>query len=90
METTNKTTQLTILDRLKQQKSNENNGKNNNSVSGSNKIQSVITKLIEFGLSSSQTERSLVILQAFSENSRLSLNELLDIELDKSATELNL
>ena len=37
LETTNKTTQLNILDRLKQQESNEKNGKNDNSVSVSNK-----------------------------------------------------
>ena len=60
------------------------------SVSVSNKIQAVITKLIEIGLSSSKLERSRMILQAFFKNSRLSLNELLGIQLDRNATELNL
>ena len=90
LETTNKTTPLNILDRLKQQESNEKNGKSDTSVSVSNKIQAVITKLIEIGLSSSKLERSRVILQAFFKNSRLSLNELLEIQLDGNATELNL
>ena len=89
-ESTNKTTQLNILDRLKQQESNEKNGKSDSSVSVSNKIQAVIAKLIEIGLSSSKLERSRVILQAFFKNSRLSLNELLEIQLDGKATELNL
>ena len=90
LETTNKTTQLNILDRLKQQESNEKNGKGDSSVSVSNKIQAVITKFIQIGLSSSKLERSSVILQAFFRNSRLSVNELLDIQLDGNATELNL
>ena len=90
LETTNKTTQLNLLDRLKQQKSNEKNGRSDSSFSVSTKIQSVITKLIEIGLSSSKLERSRVILRTFFKNSRLSLNELLDIQLDGSATELNL
>ena len=90
LETTNKTTQLNILDRLKQQESNEKNGQSDSSVSVSNKIQAVITKLIEIGLSSSKLERSRVILQAFFKNSRLSLNELLEIQLDGGATQLNL
>ena len=90
LETTNKTSQLNILDRLKQQESNEKNGKSDSSVNVSNKIPAVITKLIEIGLSSSKLERSRVILQAFFKNSRLSLNELLEIQLDGNATELNL
>ena len=90
LETTNKTTQLNILDRLKQKESNGKNGKSDSSVCVSNKIQAVITNLIEIGLSSSKLERSSVILQAFSKNSRLSLYELLDIQLDGNGTELNL
>ena len=90
LETTNKTTQLNILDRLKQQASNEKNGKSDRSVSVSNKRQAVITKLIENGLSSSKLERSHVILQAFFKISRMSLNELLDIQIDENATKLNL
>ena len=58
LETTNKTTQLNILDRLKQPESNEKNGKSDSSVSVSNKIQAVITKLIEIGLSSSKKDRA--------------------------------
>ena len=54
LETTNKTTQVSILDRLKQLESNEKNGKSDSSVSVSNKIQAVIRKLIEIGLSSSK------------------------------------
>ena len=90
LETTNKTTQLNILDQFKQQESNEKNGKSNRLVSVSNKIQAVIRKLIEIGLSSSKLERSRVILQAFFKSSRLSLNELLETQLDGNATELNL
>ena len=90
METTNKTTQLNILDQLKQQESNDENGRSDSSVSVSNKLQAVITKLIETALSSSKLERSRVILQAFFKNSRLFLNEMLDIQLDENATELNL
>ena len=89
LETTNKTTQLNILDRLKQRESNEKNGKSDSSVSVSNKIQAVITKLTEIGWSSSKLERSRVTLQACFKNSRLSLNELLDIQLNTNATELN-
>ena len=90
LEATNKTAQLNILDRLKQQESNEKNGKSDSSVSVSDKIQAVIKKLIEIGLSSSKLERSRVILQAVFKNSRLFLNELLDIQLNGNATELNL
>ena len=90
LEATNKSTQLNILDQLKQQESNEKNERSNSSVSVSHKIQAVITKLIEFALTSSKLERSRVILQAFFKNSRLFLNELLDILLDGNATELNL
>ena len=90
LETTNKTAQLNILDQPKQQESNEKNGKSNSSVSVSNKMQAVVTKLIVIGLSSSKLERSRVIFQAFFKKSQLSLNELLDIQLDGNATELNL
>ena len=91
LEATNKTTQLNIFHQLKQQNSSEKkNGKTNNSVSVRNKKQSVITKLIEIGLSSSRLERSRVILQALFKKSRLSFNELLDIQVESSATELNL
>ena len=85
LETTNKTTQLNILDQLEQQESNEKNGKSDSSVRVSNKIQAVITNLIEIDLSSSKIERSRVVVQAFFKNSRLSLNELLDNQLDGNA-----
>ena len=89
LETTSTTTQLISLDRIKQQTSFEKNGKSDSLVSVSNKIQSFITKLIEIGLSSSKLEKSSVVLRAFFKIFRLSLNELLEIQLDRNATELN-
>ena len=88
LEATTKTTQLNILDRLKQKP--EEKIPCDGSISINTKIQSVITKLIELGLSSSKLERSRIVLQAFFKNSRLSLNEQLDIQLEGSATEVNL
>ena len=68
LETTNKTTQLNIREQLKQQKSNGKNRKRTSVVSVSNKIQSVIVKLLEIDLSSSKLERFRVILQAVFKN----------------------
>ena len=88
LEATTKTIQLNILDRLKQKP--EEKTPRDGSISINTKIQSVITKLIELGLSSSQLERSRIVLQAFFKNSRLSLNEQLDIKFEGSETEVNL
>ena len=51
LETSNKTTQLNFLDRLKQQKSNGKNRKSNSVVNVGKKKQSVSTKLVKIGLS---------------------------------------
>ena len=84
MEVTNKTTSLSVLDRLKP--TSETQHTSSVSISINTKIQSVITKLIELGLSSSKLERSRIILQASFKISKLSLNEQLDILLEGSAT----
>ena len=55
-----------------------------------NKIQTIISKLIELCFSSSKLERSRRILQSLFKNSRLSLNGLFEIQLDGSSTQANL
>lgn len=86
LNVTEKTTQLNVLDRLKQTRKEANDVTTNIHT----KIQTVISKLIEQGFSSSKLERSRVILQAFFKESRLSLNEEWEIQLDGSGTQLNL
>ena len=86
LDVTEKTTQLNVLDRLKQPQKEANETLTNINT----KIQSVISKLIELGLSSSKLERSRVILQAFFKKSRLTLNEEWEIQLDGSGTHINL
>ena len=88
LELTTKASQLDVLDRLAPSNSKEKTEKNNLNIN--DKIQTVISKLIELGFSSSKLERSRIILQSFFKNSRLSLNELLEIQLDGSPTQLNL
>ena len=88
LDATNKTTLLNVLDRLKP--TTETQHTSSGSISINTKIQSVITKLIELGLSSSKLERSRIILQAFFKNSKFSFNEQLDILLEGSATQENL
>ena len=73
LELTTKASQLDVLDRLAPSNSKETTEKNN-LLNINDKIQTVISKLIELGFSSSKLERSRIILQSFFKNSRLSLN----------------
>ena len=88
LEATNKTTLHNVLDRLKP--TSETQHTSSGSISVNTKIQSLITKLIELGLSSSKLEWSRILLQAFFKNSKLSLDEQLDILLEGRATQENL
>ena len=89
LEVTTKAIQLDVLDRLAP--SNRKEAIDQNKLWNiNNKIQTIISKLIELGFSSSKLERSRIILQSFFKNSRLSLNELLEIQLDGSPTQVNL
>ena len=89
LEVTTKASQLDVLDRLAP--SNRKEAIDQNKLWNiNNKIQTIISKLIELGFSSSKLERSRIILQSFFKNSRLSLNELLEIQLDGSPTQVNL
>ena len=90
LEVTTKASQLDVLDRLAP--SNRKEAIDQNKLWNiNNKIQTIISKLIELGFSSSsKLERSRIILQSFFKNSRLSLNELLELQLDGSPTQVNL
>ena len=88
LEATHKTTLVNVLD--SQKSTSETQHTSSGSISINTKIQSVITKLIELGLSSSKLERSRIIIQAIFKNSKVSLNEQLDILLEGSATQENL
>ena len=73
LEVTTKASQLDVLDRLAP--SNRKEAIDQNKLWNiNNKIQTIISKLIELGFSSSKLERSRIILQSFFKNSRLSLN----------------
>ena len=89
LEVTTKASQLDVLDRLAPSKPQETPDKNN-LWTINNKIQTTISKLIELGFSSSKLEKSRIKLQSFIKNSRLSLNELFEVQLEGSSSQVNL